>query len=478
MKKEEFATHSDIYPAYAGMFHAFQLINKAHVVMLIEEAIITKGDGAKILGALLEIDKEGENLKLDPYLEDIYMNIEQQIIERIGEDSGGKMHTGRSRNDLYACAYRIILRDKLLKIMQEINKIRESLLNRASEHYDTVMPGFTHTQPAQPTTLGHYFLATGDSIEEDFSRIKDAYKRTNLNPLGAAAFAGTGFPISRLRTTELLAFDGIVENSLKSVSDYSYMAEALSSLAILMGNISRFAGDLITWSTPAFGMVELDQSFVGISSIMPQKRNPVTAEFIRSITGEVNGSLIKALTIIKGIPSGFNMDLLYLGGCLGVFEVVHSCMRLLNGIISTLVVHKDAMEKRATDGFSISTELADTLVREKGISFRTAHRIVAAAVRMAHEQGQDNITTDMINQASKKVIGQTIGLKREKMSVSIPQILRIRKSNGGASPIEVQRMIKSRQAGLNKENLWVKQEIDIIKNSKVKLTRAVINSDA
>jgi len=478
MKKEEFVTHSDIYPAYAGLFHAFQLINKAHVVMLIEEAIITKEDGARILGALLEIDKEGENLKLDPHLEDIYLNIEQQIIERIGEDIGGGMHTGRSRNDLYACAYRIILRDKLLRIMQEVNKIRESLLNRAGEHYDTVMPGFTHTQPAQPTTLGHYFLAIGDSLEEDSSRIKDAYKRTNLNPLGAAAFAGTGFPINRVRTTELLAFDGIVENSLKSVSDYSYMVEALSSLAILMGNISRFAGDLITWSTPAFGMVELDDSFVGISSIMPQKRNPVTAEFIRSLTGEVNGSLIKALTIIKGIPSGFNMDLLYLGGCLGVFGVVHSCMRVLNGIISTLRVHKDKMGKRATDGFSISTELADTLVREKGISFRTAHRIIAAAVKMALEQGQDNITTDLINQAAKKVIGKTIELKNEKMSVSMPQILRIRKSNGGASPIEVQRMLKSRQAGLNKENLWVKQEIDRIENSKVKLTRVVINSSA
>ena len=469
---EAIELQSQMMPGRIGMFNIYQLINKAHVIMLTEEGIITKEDGAKILGALLEIDKEGENFKVDPRVGDIYLNIEKQVMDRIGEDRGGRMHTGRSRNDLGSCIYRLVIRDKLLRIMPEINKVRGSLLNRASEHYDTVMPGFTHTQPSQPTIAGHCFLALADSIEEDFSRLKNAYERTNLNPLGAAACAGTGWPLNRLRTTELLGFDGIIENSLKAVSDRSYLVEALASLAILMTNISRFAGDLIMWSTPAFGMVELDDSFTGGSkaggsSIMPQKKNPVPAEFIRSLTGEVNGSLIQALTVIKGIPSGLNIDL----HCLvrfEVFDVVRSALRALNGIVSTLIVHKDAMAKRATDGFTIATEIADTLVREKGISFRTAHRIVAAAVVSAREERQDNLTTDMINQAAKKVIGRPIWPEKEELPSTL-QCLMIRKSTGGASPREVQRMIKSGKACLNKESLWVKDEIDRIENSKAKL---------
>lgn len=457
-----------------GLFYAIQLINKAHTVMLVDEGIIAREDGAKILSALSEMDKEGENLKLDPYLHEIYTNIEQQVIERIGEDTGGKMHTGRSRNDLYSCSYRIVVRDKLLKIMMEVNKVRESLVNQAGKYYDTVMPGFTHTQSAQPTTLGHYFLAVGDSMKEDFDRIKDVYRRTNLNPLGAAAFAGTGFPVNRSRTAELLGFDGIVENSLKAVGDYSYMVEALSSLTILMANLSRFMGDLITWSTSAFGMIELDDSFTCSSSIMPQKKNPFTAETIRSSIGELTGDLIQSLTIIKGLPTGFNYDLLCLADrCLIGFGAVHSCLRVLNGMIPTLIIHEDAMRRRATDGLSTATELADMLVREKGLSFKTAHGVVATAVRIALEQGKDTITQEMINEAAEKRTGQVIELEGGKLSVSISQILRTRKSVGGASPVEVQRMTRSRQAKLGKESIWIKQELDKIENSKVKLDSAI-----
>ena len=212
------------------LFGAIQLINKVHALMLIEEGIITKEDGKKILMALLQVDGIGRTMPLDPYLHEIYSNIETKVIEITGPDVGGRMMTGRSRNDLYACAFRIVARERILKVLHETLGTIMALIRQAENHYDTVMPGFTHTQPAQPTLLGHYFLGLADSLIEDKDRLVAAYHRANLNPLGAGAFAGTGFPLNRRRTTELMRFEGMVENSIKAVGDYSYLMEVLIRL--------------------------------------------------------------------------------------------------------------------------------------------------------------------------------------------------------------------------------------------------------
>jgi argininosuccinate lyase len=437
------------------LFNAIQLINKAHAVMLVEQKIISAEDGKRILGSLLDLDRLGKTLSLDPYLHEIYSNIENKIIERIGAEVGGRMMTGRSRNDLYACAFRIIVRDQLIKIINEVMETMEALFIQAEKHYDTVMPGFTHTQPAQPTTLGHYFLGVADSLGEDMSRLKDAYGRTNKNPLGAAAFAGTGFPLNRELTSDLMCFSGVVENSLKSVGDYSYLLETLSVLAILMNNISRFIADLVPWTSAVYGMFEIDDSFACTSSIMPQKKNPFTAETLRATAGDMAGILMQGLTITKGVPMGFSFDLLCFGGwSLSHIEDVKKAMRVMKGLVSTMTVHKDAMERHSWDGFSTATELADRLVGSMGMSFRSAHGVLAVAVKMAIEAGRNSLTAEFINRAGKEVLGKDLGLKDDDLGVTVSQIVSSRKSAGSGAPDEVRRMVKVRREQMASEKDW------------------------
>jgi len=455
------------------LFNAIQFINKAHAVMLIEQKIVSEDDGKKILKALFDVDKLGKSAPLNPYLHEIYSNIESKVIEWIGADVGGRMMTGRSRNDLYACAFRIVVREQILDIMNEVTGTIETLVNQAEKHYDTVMPGFTHTQPAQPTTLGHYFLGLVDSLDEDRTRLKDAYNRTNRNPLGAAAFAGTGFFLNRKLTTELMCFKGVVENSIKSVGDYSYFLETLSSLAIMMNNVSRFMADLVPWTSSVYGMFEIDDSFACTSSIMPQKKNPFTAETMRAMAGEIAGSLMQGLTITKGIPMGFNFDLLCFGGwSLNHMRDVKKAMRVLKGLVATMVVHKDAMEQRSWDGFSTATELADRLVRSKGMSFRTAHGVIAAAVRMAIEAGKNSLDAELINLAAKEVLNKDIDFKEE-IGVNVAQIVASRKSAGSGAPKEVMRMVKSRRKFITTEKDSLEKEFRRISNGQASLDRLI-----
>lgn len=457
-----------------GIFDVIQLINKAHTAMLIEENIITEEDGKKIFLALFDIDKLGNTMPLDPYLHEIYTNIERKVIDSIGIDIGGRMMTGRSRNDLYACAFRLAVREQILRIMNEAVGVIEALIDQAEKHHDTIMPGFTHTQPAQPTTLGHYFLGLADSLDEDVARLRGAYSRTNRNPLGGGAFAGTGFPINRARTTELLCFKETVESSIKSVGDYSFLMETLSALAIMMNNVSRFMADLIPWTSAVYGMFEIDDSFACSSSIMPQKKNPFTAETIRSIAGAIAGSLIQGLTITKGIPMGFSFDLLCFGGwSMPHIDDVEKAMRVLRGLVATMIVHKDAMEKRSWDGFSTATELADWLVRNKGMSFRTAHGVIAASVRTAIEKGKSSLLADHINLAAKEVLGKSLGLKDEELAVSVSQIVASRKSEGGGAPGEVKRVAKSRRECMAMEKDWVVKETDRIFHCQTNLDKLI-----
>lgn len=456
------------------LFEAIQFINKAHALMLIDQEIISEDEGREILRTLFDVDGLGKNMVLDPYLHEIYSNIESKIIDRSGPDVGGRMMTGRSRNDLYACAFRLVIRDEILAIMNEAVDAIDALLDQAEKHHDTVMPGFTHTQPAQPTTLGHYLLGLADSLDEDMDRLNGAYMRTNRNPLGAAAFAGTGFPLNRMYTTQLMCFTEVVENSIKSVGDYSYLLETLSALAIMTNNVSRFMADLIPWTSSVYGILEIDDSFACSSSIMPQKKNPFTAETIRATAGEITGGLMQGLTITRGIPMGFNFDLLcFAGWSLGHIRNVRKAMRVLKGLVGTIIVHKDAMEQHSWDGFSTATELADRLVRTKGMSFRTAHGVIATAVRKAIEDGKNPLSAEHINLAAQEVLGKDLDLHDDELGVTVAQIVAGRKSAGGGTPEEVMRMVKARREKTVMEKDRLEKESGRILDSQRSLNKLI-----
>ncbi len=366
------------------IFEADLLVDRAHLVMLREQGLISGEVSSQIMAALDEIGAGGAASGAG---EDVHEAIEASILARIGPD-GGRMHTGRSRNDEVATCIRLALRAQMLDLMGEQLSFIQTLVRLAAKHKETIIPGFTHTQHAQPTTLAHHLLAHADAAARDLARMEDAYARVNLSPLGAAAFASTGFKIDRFRTCQLLGFDGLVENSMDAVSTRDFILEVLADLSILMVNLSRLAEEFILWSTSEFGYLELDNLYASTSSIMPQKKNPDTAELARGKTGSVMGSLMAALTICKGLPLSYNRDLQEVTPHLWrSLDWSRSTVRILDGCVASLKFNLERMEKSSGAGFSTATELADSLVRITGMPFRTAHRIVG---RIAARRGQPN----------------------------------------------------------------------------------------
>ena len=288
------------------IFAADLLVDRAHLVMLKEQGLISAEVSSQILAALDEIGAAAE--PASGAGEDVHEAIEALVLARVGPE-GGRMHTGRSRNDEVATCIRLALRAEMLDLMKEQLSFIQTLVRLADANKETIIPGFTHTQHAQPTTLAHHLLAHADAAARDLARMEDAYARVNLSPLGAAAFASTGFAIDRMRTCHLLGFDGLVENSMDAVSTRDFILEVLADLSIMMVNLSRLAEELILWSTSEFGYLELDNLYASTSSIMPQKKNPDTAELARGKTGSVMGSLMAALSICKGLPLSYNRDL-------------------------------------------------------------------------------------------------------------------------------------------------------------------------
>ena len=284
------------------LFEPIAQINKAHVVMLAEQKIITNEQASEILKALSSLDEKSvDQIELDEK-EDLYLNIERFIINESTKELGGKVHIGRSRNDLYATAFRMAIRNKIDKVIKELIKFKKEELKLAEDNLETVMPGYTNLQHAQPITLAHYLVGHSNAITRDIARLENAYEFTNLNPLGAAALATTSFPINRKRTTDLLGFREPIVNSLDAIVSRDYLLDFISALAITMSDIGRLVEDLILWNTLEFGMVEVADEYSGTSSIMPQKKNPSSLEHCRAKVGHVYGNLVAAFTIMKAIP--------------------------------------------------------------------------------------------------------------------------------------------------------------------------------
>ena len=362
----------------------------AHSKMLGAQGIISQEDVAKIAQGLNEILQEIQagqfEWRLD--LEDVHLNIEKRLTDKIG-DAGKRLHTGRSRNDQVSTDVRLWLRAVADDVIAGIHKLQTSIVDLAEEHFDTAMPGFTHLQVAQPVTFGHHLLAYFEMLQRDAARFADARKRINRLPLGAAALAGTSYPIDREMVAKELGFDGVCENSLDAVSDRDFAIEFTAAAALVMTHLSRFSEELILWSSPRFAFVDIADRFCTGSSIMPQKKNPDVPELVRGKTGRVTGHLMALLTLMKSQPLAYNKDnqedkepLFDTADTLLVTLEIYADM--LRGI----KVNKEAMRKAATEGFATATDLADYLVK-KGTPFRDAHEVVALAVRHAVDKGCD-----------------------------------------------------------------------------------------
>ncbi len=360
----------------------------AHVTMLGKCGILPQAEVEMIKTGLLILKERAEKgeLTFSVQQEDIHLNIEKMLIDEIGP-VGGKLHTGRSRNDQVATDMHLYLRNQLGEIIAAIRKVQTALVKQAKSHVETLIPGYTHLQRAQPVSFAHHLLAYFWMFERDVSRFEDSFKRVNISPLGAGALAGTTFPIDRDYSAELLGFDRIYENSLDAVSDRDFIIEFLGNASLVMMHLSRFCEELILWSSQEFQFVEMDDAFATGSSIMPQKKNPDMAELIRGKTGRVYGNLFSLLTVLKGLPLAYNKDMQEdKEGMFDTVETLKGSLAIFAGMMDTLKVNEETMEQAVHQDFSNATELADHLAT-KGLPFREAHEVVGKLVLVAIEKG-------------------------------------------------------------------------------------------
>jgi len=363
--------------------------SKAHCAMLVAQKILSSEDGAAISAGLDQIrsEIEGGSFVFSAEREDIHMNIEARLAELIGPVSG-RLHTARSRNDQVATDLRLWLRSAIDRLDPAMRDLQEALIDRAELEAATVMPGYTHLQIAQPVTLGHHLMAYVEMVGRDRGRLADCRRRLNESPLGAAALAGTSFPIDRYSTAAALGFDRPAANSLDAVSDRDFAIEFLGAAAIAGMHLSRFAEEIVIWSSNEFGFITLSDAFTTGSSIMPQKRNPDAAELVRAKTGRLNGSLVALLTVMKGLPLAYGKDMQE--DKVPVFEAVDAldlCLAAMTGMVRDMRPDRERLRMAAEHGFATATDLADWLVRVAGLPFRQAHHATGMIVRRAEALG-------------------------------------------------------------------------------------------
>ncbi|MFC0634741.1 argininosuccinate lyase [Brevundimonas balnearis] len=365
--------------------------SRAHCRMLMAQGIVSADDGAAILDGLDRIEAEIRDgtFPFRDEFEDIHMNVEARLSELIGAPSG-RLHTARSRNDQVATDFRLWVRDACDRTLAQLHALQRILLDRAEAHAGDLMPGFTHLQPAQPVTLGHHLMAYVEMFGRDHGRFADARARMNESPLGAAALAGSPFPIDRHATAAELGFDRPMANSLDAVSDRDFALESLSAASICAGHLSRLAEEIVIWMTPQFGFVTLPDELTTGSSIMPQKRNPDAAELVRAKTGRITGSLIALTTVMKGLPLAYSKDMQEdKPPVFEAFDALDLALTAMMAMVAALRPNLERMRQAAGSGYSTATDLADWLVRELNLPFRQAHHVTGAAVKRAEALGVD-----------------------------------------------------------------------------------------
>jgi argininosuccinate lyase len=423
-------------------------INKAHVVMLMEQKIIQWQDGAKILKAL----SKQSSIKLDHSAEDIHMAVEEAVLNETGPEVGGNLHIAKSRNDQVATAIRMQLRKELVELMFNVLQMQKSLLDTASKHVDTVILEYTHLQPAQPVTFAHYLLSHVDGLGRDLERLQGVYERVNLCPLGSGALATTSFPINRKRTAELLGFNAVLENSIDAVGSRDFILETQAALTLLAVNLSRLAEDLIIWSSPEFGTVELPDDFTSTSSIMPQKKNPEVLEVIRARASHVLGDFVASTAAMKSLPSTYNLDFQ---------EITPKLWASIDNLANSLSIFAKLMpnlkvstidEGKAAAGFVGATELANVLVRKYNVAFRTSHKIVGALVKSLIDSKQTllDAAPELLQKIAQEAAGVKLTVKKEDIveCTNPHKLIETYKVLGGPSLVEVEKSIVTRKKNI------------------------------
>ncbi len=414
--------------------------SKAHAQMLAEAGIITKADAREIAKGLDQIQAEIEagTFKFSHALEDVHMNVESRLKEMIGA-AAGRLHTARSRNDQVATDFRLYVRDAVDGIDEALERVQQALAEKAEAHAATVMPGFTHLQPAQPVTFGHHLLAYVEMIGRDRSRFADARKRLNECPLGSAALAGTSFPIDRKKTAEALGFDRPLANSLDGVSDRDFALETLAAATITAVHFSRLAEEIVIWMTPQFGFVKLSDRFTTGSSIMPQKRNPDAAELARAKVGRIAAAFQGLVIVMKGLPLAYSKDMQEdKETTFDAFASLRLVMAAMAGMIADLEPVPDVMRAAAGRGYSTATDLAEWLVKELKMPFRDAHHVTGSIVKAAEAKGVD---LDQLPLAEMQTIEPRI-TKAVFSVLSVENSVKSRTSYGGTAPQNVLKMAR------------------------------------
>jgi argininosuccinate lyase len=413
--------------------------SKAHAAMLARTGVISSEDEAQIQQGLSAIEGEiaaGAFPFRDEY-EDIHMNVEARLSELIGEPSG-RLHTARSRNDQVALDFRLWVRDACDRTAAQLRDLQRALLAKAEAHADAVMPGFTHLQPAQPVTFGHHLMAYVEMFGRDASRFSDARARMNECPLGAAALAGSPFPIDRQMTATALGFERPTANSLDSVSSRDFALEALSAASICATHLSRLAEEIVVWMTPQFGFIRLSDAFTTGSSIMPQKKNPDAAELIRAKVGRILGALTSLTVVMKGLPLAYSKDMQEdKVPTFEAFDSLELALLAMTGMVADLEPNREKMAAAAGAGFSTATDFADWLVRELGLPFRQAHHLTGAAVKAAETRGVDlaDLSLDELKALDPRITEGVYSVLTPAASVAS------RRSHGGTAPDQVRAQV-------------------------------------
>ncbi len=420
----------------------------AHVTMLGKCGIVSMEEATTIKSGLLTLLEKAKNDELEFSVanEDIHLNIEKMLIDEIGQ-VGGKLHTGRSRNDQVATDMHLYLRQQVDEIIHLVEELQDAIVEQAEQHVETIAPGYTHLQRAQPISFAHHLLAYYWMLERDKERLTDSLKRINISPLGAGALAGTTFPIDRYYSAELLGFGKIYENSIDAVSDRDFIVEFLSNSSMVMMHLSRFCEELILWSSQEFNFIEMDDTFATGSSIMPQKKNPDMAELIRGKTGRVYGNLFGLLTVLKGTPLAYNKDMQEdKEGMFDTVKTVKGSLKIFAGMVSTMKVKKEVMATAVKKDFSNATELADYLA-SKGLPFREAHEVVGKLVLICIKRGVflSDLPLDVLKEASSL-------FEEDIYEVLLPETaVARRKSAGGTGFEEVRKVLEKIKQKKNRD---------------------------
>jgi argininosuccinate lyase len=468
-----FVLNENFEDAKALLLSPMMAINYAHLVMLAAQGIVSPSDAHALREALDGVSQDAiRDVKYDGTYEDLFFYVERLIVQACGEDVAGRLHTARSRNDIDMTMYRMRQREFVLGLLAATFELRRSLLDLVDRHRDTILAVHTHTQRAQPTTVAHYLLAVVEQLERDAARLKGAYERTNRNPLGACAITGTGFPIDRQLTADLLGFCGPTGNTYGSIATVDYLLESASAASVLLIGHGRFVQDLLLWSTSEFGYVRFGDGFVQCSSIMPQKRNPVAIEHARAIGSKALGQAQAVGTAVHNTPFGDIVDteddlqpLVF-----SMFRDATRAVKLVAAAMTTAEFDPVRLEARAGDGWTTLTELADTLVRDHGLPFRTAHAI-AGRLMTARQRDADRPLADVLADVSKEVAGAPIAYSEAELAkiLSPRYFVTVRRTLGGPAPEETARAAGVSRHLLGADDAWWEQATNALADAEHRL---------